>query len=105
MTAAIGNVLDYDAEIEWDAASGQFFCKYIKEGKPYQVWLEEPHSVNTRVSLVHKYGLAGVSAWNRGFVIQEIWDVLYAGLKEIRSYSQWEAEAFVEFPELAQFIR
>ena len=101
MRTAIGAVFDNGAEVEWDGVSGQFFASYIKENKPFHVWLEEPHSVNMRVSLVHKYALAGVSAWSRNFAIPEIWDVLDYGLKEIMTYYQWLAEAFAEAPALA----
>ena len=101
MKAAIGNIFDYGAEIEWDAASGQFFCKYIKDGKTYHVWLEDPQSANLRSSLAHKYALAGVSAWSRNFVIPEIWDVLRRNLKDIATYYQWKAEAYTETPDLA----
>ena len=102
MKTAIGGVLDNNAEVEWDEESGQFFCKYKKDGKSYQVWLEDPNSANLRSSLVHKYSLAGVSAWSRTFVIPEIWDVLSRNLKDYTTYYQWRSEAFPESPALAQ---
>ena len=102
MKTAIGNVLDNSGDVEWDPVSGQFFCKYTKGGKTYHVWLEDPNSVNMRTSLVHKYALAGVSAWSRNFVIPEIWDVLDYNLKEITTYYQWKDEAFIEEPSLVR---
>ena len=102
MNTAIGRVFDNNADVEWDTDSGQFFCVYKLNGKLYHVWLEEPHSVNLRSALAHRYALAGVSAWSRNFVIPEIWDVLNRNLKEIVTYYQWKAEASVEAPELAR---
>ena len=100
MRTAIGNVFDNGADIEWDSYSGQFFCSYVKDGKTFHVWLEDPHSINMRSSLAHKYALAGVSAWSRNFVIPEIWDVLNRNLKEIITYYQWQSEAYSEEPTL-----
>jgi spore germination protein YaaH len=100
MKTAIGKVLDNNADIEWDGGSGQFFCAYLQDGKAYHVWLEDPNSINARSSLVHKYALAGVSAWSRNFVIPEVWDVLNRNLKEIKTYYQWQAEAYEESPAL-----
>ena len=102
MRTAIGGVFDNDGDIEWDEESGQFFCRYDKGGKTYHVWIEDPHSANMRSSLVHKYALAGVSAWSRNFVIPDIWDVLNRNLKEIISYYQWQTEAYIESPTLAR---
>jgi spore germination protein YaaH len=100
MSVAIGNVFDNGADVEWDEESGQFYCEYIKEGKFFQVWLEEPNSINMRSSLAHKYSLAGVSAWSRYFVIPEIWDVLERNLKEIMTYYQWQNESGAQEPAL-----
>jgi spore germination protein YaaH len=102
MRTAINGVFEYDAEVEWDSESGQFFCSYLRDGKLYNVWLEEANSINMRSSLAHKYALAGVSAWSRNFVIPEIWDVLNRNLKEIITYFQWQAEANAEDPGLSR---
>jgi spore germination protein YaaH len=100
MRTSISSVIDSGGEAQWDEESGQFFCIYQKDGNTYHVWLEEQHSVNVRSSLVHKYALAGVSAWSRNFVIEPVWDILNRNLKEIKNYDQWLDEAYVEAPQL-----
>ncbi|NMB96416.1 MAG: glycoside hydrolase, partial [Clostridiaceae bacterium] len=55
----------YDATVEWDEESGQFYAEYEKDGKTYKMWIEDENSINLKSSLVHKYKLAGTAAWKR----------------------------------------
>ena len=100
MRTAINLALDNHADIVWEERSGQFYCEYKSEGKIYRMWLEEPYSLNMKSSLVHKYNLAGISAWCREFEIPEAWDVINRNMKQIVSYIQWQDEAYVEEPRL-----
>lgn len=65
----------------WDIESGQNYVEYTEEGLGYRLWIEDETSMAARVSLVEKYGLAGVAAWRRGFEDAEIWKVIEEGLK------------------------
>jgi spore germination protein YaaH len=102
MKTAISAVFDNNAKIEWSEESGQFYCEYQKAGKSYHVWIEDENSINLRSSLVHKYALAGVSAWSRTFAVPGIWDVLNRNLKGITTYYEWQSEASETAPELAR---
>lgn len=61
-----------------DEATGQYYAEYVdeQENAVYKVWLENEHSVRQRVELVHKYNLAGVASWRRGFEKPVIWEVI-----------------------------
>lgn len=65
-----------------DEASGQHYVEYKDpaDGNTYKMWLEDAMSMEKRIELVHKYDLAGVAAWRRGFELPEIWTTIDAGL-------------------------
>jgi spore germination protein YaaH len=67
---------------ELDEASGQLFVRYQDpaDGAVYKMWLEDVTSMQKRIALVHKYNLAGVAAWRRGFEQPEIWKAIDDGL-------------------------
>jgi len=67
-----------------DVASGQLFVSYKDpaDGAVYKMWLEDATSIRKRIALVHKYQLAGVASWRRGFELPEIWTSIEEGLKQ-----------------------
>jgi len=72
--------------LQYDEKSGQFYGEYFdqEENARYKVWLEDESSMAKRVDLVHKYQLAGVASWRRGFEKPVIWDVIKEGLENPR---------------------
>jgi spore germination protein YaaH len=52
------------------------------DGAVYKMWLEDATSIQKRIALVHKYKLAGVAAWRRGFEHPEIWTSIQAGFNQ-----------------------
>ncbi|WP_166245136.1 glycosyl hydrolase family 18 protein [Paenibacillus turpanensis] len=61
--------------------AGQDYIEF-KDGDTLQrVWIENEASIRKRVELVHKYGLAGVATWRRGFERPEIWNTIQDELK------------------------
>lgn len=73
-------VAENKAVKNWDAASGQYFATYVKDGATYKIWLEDERSIKLKVDLVNKYGLAGASSWRMGFEKPTIWTVISASL-------------------------
>jgi spore germination protein YaaH len=65
-----------------DEASGQNYVQYTdpKDGNTYKMWLEDVTSIEKRMALVHKYNLAGVASWRRGYEVPEIWKAVEEGL-------------------------
>jgi len=70
-----------DLEVTWDPSVGQHVARGSEGNKTYTIWIEDQRSMELRVDLVHKYGLAGVAAWRRGFETQETWDTIRETLK------------------------
>lgn len=65
----------------WDEEAGQNYVEVSKKGKIYKLWIEDSTSIEKRAEIVKKYGLAGITAWQKGFETQDIWQVLYDKLK------------------------
>ena len=71
-----------NVKLSYDSASQQDYGEFVdtKEGATYKVWLENEKSMEQRVDLVHKYKLAGIASWRRGFENPAIWEVIKEGL-------------------------
>ena len=57
----------------WDEDVAQYYGELINEEKEYRIWLEDEKSLGYKISLVHKYNLAGISSWRKGFESENIW--------------------------------
>lgn len=68
-------------ELEWDNIAGQYYGETYKDNKFMQIWLEDSKSLEYKASLIHKYDLAGISSWRKGFETPNIWTTL-AGIVE-----------------------
>jgi spore germination protein YaaH len=64
------------AEVNWDDRAKQHYAEYQEGDILYRVWVEDAESIRQRVELVHKYNLAGVASWRRGFEEPEIWQII-----------------------------
>jgi spore germination protein YaaH len=83
-------IQDNQATLQWDAESGQFLASYTRDGTQYSIWLEDRNSISLKLSLVHKYQLAGAAAWRKSQGSEGIWETLSTTLKDITSYDQWQ---------------
>ncbi|GAA0369970.1 glycosyl hydrolase family 18 protein [Bacillus horti] len=75
-----------DVDFTFDEATGQHYAEYedTEEKAVYKIWLEDERSVAQRIELVHKYDLAGVASWRRGFEKPVIWEVIEEGLHSVQ---------------------
>lgn len=79
----VNNIIkENNSQVIWLEETGQHYTEYIKDGKKYRIWLEDEKSIELKSSLVHKYDLAGVASWRKGFETENIWPVLNRILKE-----------------------
>lgn len=62
---------------------GQDYFEYSENGNLNRVWIENANSMRRRIDLVHKYDLAGVASWQRGFAKPEIWNVMEQELSRV----------------------
>lgn len=81
MQAAEKLVSENNAVKKWDAASGQYFATYNKDGAVYKIWLEDETSIRLRVDLANQYELAGVASWKMGLEKPEIWNIIQTTMK------------------------
>lgn len=65
-----------------DNASGQNYVAMELNGITYKLWIEDAESMAKRADTVIKYNLAGITAWQKGFETEDIWNVLYQKLKK-----------------------
>lgn len=63
-------------ELIWDENAGQYFGEINKENKLMKIWLEDTKSLEYKASLIHKYDLAGIASWRKGFETPDIWTSL-----------------------------
>ncbi len=64
------------AALTWDEKAGQFYGEYAENGVTYKMWVEDADSIETKLKVMKKYELAGVSAWKLGLEDDAIWDVI-----------------------------
>ena len=60
----------------WDDASGQYYGEYVKEGTTYKIWVEDEASLEEKLKVMDKYGLAGGAFWKKGFDSTGAWNVI-----------------------------
>ncbi|NLY42823.1 MAG: hypothetical protein GX066_02400 [Clostridiaceae bacterium] len=89
MQTAQDLVRQNNANIYWDNQSGQYIASYSINNKSYKIWMEDTKSIGLKASLVHKYSLAGVASWRRGFETPDIWPVLNKTLNGYDGYEDW----------------
>ena len=63
-------------ELMWDTKALQYYGEIEKDNELYRIWLEDSESLAAKVSLVHKYDLAGIASWRKGFETDNIWSSL-----------------------------
>ena len=61
-------------DLVWDEYSLQFYGETEKDGAIYKIWLEDAKSLEMKTSLIHKYDLAGIASWRKGFETLDIWN-------------------------------
>ncbi|WP_313757093.1 glycosyl hydrolase family 18 protein [Tissierella sp.] len=70
-------ISENNMDLIWDDNALQYYGQIEKDEKIYKIWLENTRSLEIKASLVHKYELAGIASWRKGFETADIWDSLY----------------------------
>ena len=75
LTMEIANkfIANNNIQLAWDNKAGQYYGELEKDNKLYKIWLEDAKSLEYKASLVHKYDLAGIASWRKGFESPDIW--------------------------------
>lgn len=74
MDVAEEYVAAHNIEVEWDEKTCQNYGEYTSGDTLYQVWLEDERSIQVKLNIMEKYGIAGVASWRLGYEKPEIWD-------------------------------
>ena len=65
-----------------DNISGQNYIEVVLDDITHKLWIEDAESMAKRADIVIEYNLAGITAWQKGFETQDIWEVLKDKLKQ-----------------------
>ncbi|WP_422487137.1 glycosyl hydrolase family 18 protein [Gudongella sp. DL1XJH-153] len=76
MNTALEFIDKNNIETVWDERSQQFYGELKVGDTTRKIWLEDENSLYYKVSLVHKYNLAGMATWRKGFEIPSVWRTL-----------------------------
>jgi spore germination protein YaaH len=89
ITSAWKEIDENEAVVAWNDSLGQYHANYEKDGKTYQMWIEDADAVNMKSSLVHRYNLAGTCVWAANFADERVFNILDRNLKQVQSYEEW----------------
>ena len=71
----------YNLTPTMDNISGQNYIAMNLGDVTYKLWIEDETSMSKRADTVIKYNLAGITAWQKGFETENIWNLLREKLK------------------------
>ena len=60
----------------WDDTLKQYYVEFKSGSATKKMWIEDEKSIEAKVSLVSKYNLAGVSAWEKDMEPKNIWKII-----------------------------
>jgi len=66
----------------WDNDLQQYYVEYKSGSAMKKMWIEDEESIKAKISLVSKYNLAGISAWEKDMEYDSIWKVIETELEK-----------------------
>lgn len=66
----------------WDDKLKQYYVEYKSKSTTKKMWIEDLESIEAKVSLVSKYNLAGVSAWEKDRELEGTWELINQEIKK-----------------------
>lgn len=72
----------YELDLIWDEKAKQHYSVYMADGSLKKIWFEDNKSIHSKIDIVHKYNLAGVASWRRGFEENSIWSTIDSALNK-----------------------
>ena len=82
LDSAVINMKNVDKNIPegvtktWNDTLKQNYIEYTEGAKTKKMWIEDLESIEAKVSLVTKYNLAGVSAWEKDRELSGTWELI-----------------------------
>lgn len=68
-------------DTKWNENAGQYIIEYPVRNGSVKIYIEDANSLNKKLELVEKYGLAGTAAWRLGFESEDVWKIFETKLK------------------------
>lgn len=62
----------------WDDVCCQYYASYQDGTAFFEVWVEDAQSLETKLSVMDNYGVAGVAAWKLGLESSDVWAIIEA---------------------------
>lgn len=81
METAENFIAKNNVETRWDEEACQNYGEVQLGDTLYQVWLEDEQSIETKLTIMSKYDLAGVAEWKLGFEKSSIWNTIDSYVK------------------------
>ena len=72
----IENKLPDNVTKTWDDKLKQYYVEYKSGSNTKKMWIEDLKSLKEKVSLVNKYNLAGVAAWEKDQEVDGTWEMI-----------------------------
>jgi len=72
----IENEIPDGVQKTWDEQLQQYYVEYKSGESTKKMWIEDLKSLKEKVSLVNKYDLAGVAAWEKDQEVEGTWDMI-----------------------------
>ena len=61
---------------KWDEKIGQNIAISEDDSARYTIWVEDEQSIEEKMKVIQKYGLAGVAEWRLGMERNTVWDII-----------------------------
>ena len=72
----INSVIPSGVEAKWDEKLKQNYVEYEEDGALYKMWIEDEKSIQEKLKLMNRKGLAGAGFWVKDFEPDGIWNVI-----------------------------
>ncbi len=62
----------------WDEEACQNYGELAGSETTYQIWLEDPESIQVKLNVMNNYDLGGVAVWRLGYEDPAVWELISA---------------------------
>ena len=82
VSSKVVNIKDVEKNIpdgakkQWNDTLKQYYVEFKSGSNTKKMWIEDLESIRAKVSLVSKYNLAGVAAWEKDRELESIWKLI-----------------------------
>ncbi len=76
----VNTVVPVGTQKTWNDDVKQNYVKYTKNGREYEMWIEDIDSIKAKLSLIDTYELVGACYWQYGQEDKEVWSIISESL-------------------------